>query len=373
MARRKPDDDDDGGLDSLLDTMTNVVGILVLVLIVTQMSVAEVVTRITTENKVDAETLAELKKLLAEKEDEKTDLESVLIDPLSIDAEQQLVELERKKELLERRRKLLQEKQEQKNEFAIKVQQDREMAEQNRKEMEDTETKRKELVSVVELSLKRRAELKAKLDRTPKTEAPADIEVSIPDPRPPPQGAKQLKFLCKNERVYPILEDPIRETAEVKAQQLIARRRLDRDPVVGIDPKAFSEFWLKLGDTDPYFEVTYSVSGNRWLRLNFVPREDKGATEVELKNPRSQFRRGMATIDPTKAYARFFVAPDSFGVYVTARRLCQEMNLLAGWQAVPENWQYTTSVPGGIELGPPRPVAPPKDPPAPRKPQNLID
>ena len=36
MKRTRGTDEDDGGLDSLLDTMTNVVGILVLVLIVTQ-------------------------------------------------------------------------------------------------------------------------------------------------------------------------------------------------------------------------------------------------------------------------------------------------------------------------------------------------
>ena len=57
MKPSRGNDEDDGGLDSLLDTMTNVVGILVLVLIVTQMSVAEVVTRITTENKVDEESV----------------------------------------------------------------------------------------------------------------------------------------------------------------------------------------------------------------------------------------------------------------------------------------------------------------------------
>ena len=64
MKPSRGNDEDDGGLDSLLDTMTNVVGILVLVLIVTQMSVAEVVTRITTENKVDEESVAELNQQL---------------------------------------------------------------------------------------------------------------------------------------------------------------------------------------------------------------------------------------------------------------------------------------------------------------------
>lgn len=373
MARRKPDDDDDGGLDSLLDTMTNVVGILVLVLIVTQMSVAEVVNRITTENKVDAETLAELAEELKAKEAEKDDLESVLIDPLSIDAEAQLVELERKKELLERRKKLLEEKEKQKNQFAMKIKEDREKAQANQKLINDTQAKRVELQSLISTSLERRAELKAKLSRTPKTEAPADIEVSIPNPRPPPKGAKQLVFICKGDTVFPVNVDLYRETAEADAKQIIARFKLDRDPAAGIDPTRFDEYWTRKKQKDAYFDIEYYTQGNRWPRIRIKPREGNGADADALATPRSQFRRGMAMIDVTEVYGRFFVYPDSFGIYVSARRLCQEMGLLAGWEAVPDQWEYTSSVPGGIELGPPRKPAPkPANTPA-RKPQNLID
>lgn len=373
MARRRPDDDDDGGLDSLLDTMTNVVGILVLVLIVTQMSVAEVVTRITTENKVDAETLAELAEELKSKEDEKDDLESVLVDPLAIDAEAQLAELERKKELLERRKKLLEEKEKQRNQFAMKIKEDREKAEANQKLIKDTKAKRVELQSLISTSLERRAELKAKLARTPKTEAPADIEVSIPNPRPPPKGAKQLVFICKGDSVFPVNADLYRETAEADAKQIITRFKLDRDPAAGIDPKRFDEYWQRKKQKDAYFDIEYFTQGERWPRIRIKPREGSGADSDAVATPRSQFRRGMATIDVTKAYGRFYVFPDSFGVYVSARRLCQGMGLLAGWEAVPDNWEYTSSIPGGIELGPPRPKNPrPLNSPPP-KPQNLID
>jgi len=43
---RPRQEDDDGNLDSLLDTMTNVVGILVIVMIVTQLGVRDAVKRI---------------------------------------------------------------------------------------------------------------------------------------------------------------------------------------------------------------------------------------------------------------------------------------------------------------------------------------
>ena len=70
MKLRKHDDDEDGGLDSLLDTMTNVVGILVLVLIVTQLGVSEAITEITAASTVTEEDLVAAKQKLVSLADE---------------------------------------------------------------------------------------------------------------------------------------------------------------------------------------------------------------------------------------------------------------------------------------------------------------
>ncbi len=379
--RRKPDDDDDGGLDSLLDTMTNVVGILVLVLIVTQISVADVVTRITAENQIDDETLVELTEQLVSKKEEQDELQRVLVDPLDIDPEKQRRELELKQELLERRQKELAKKRQEKNSYAVKIEEDRAKAETNRRMIEDTQAMREKLQAELERSLERKAELQAKLESTPNTPAPADIEVSIPNPRPAPPGAKQLVLICANEQLYPLRLDDFRERAEAQARRIIARFKLDRDPSKGIDPTRFTEYWQRLTDKDEFFDVEYFVAANRFPRLRFTPRPGDGAGEKEVANPRSRIRspRLLGAIDPEKMYARFFVLPDSFGVYVTARRFFTESGVLAGWEPQSDDWRYQTGVPGGIELGPPRPKkpTPPPDPnakPKPKpKPNNLID
>jgi hypothetical protein len=373
MAQRKPDDDDDGGLDSLLDTMTNVVGILVLVLIVTQMSVAEVVTRITSEKIIDDESLAELDKQLLARQAEQEELGRMLVDPLNIDPEQQRQELELKQALLERRRQELAKKQVEKNEFAIKIESDREAAERNQKMIADTKSQRDELQGVLATALQRKADLQAKLDSTPKMEAPADIEVSIPNPRPPPPGAKQLVLICAGDQLYPLLLDGFRERAEFQAKKIVQRLKLDRDPKAGIDPERFTKVWEKLKDRDQFFDVEYFVIGNRHLRLRFIPRPGDGADQSELTNPRARIwsPQLLGAIDPEKMYLRLYVLPDSFSVYVTARRIFSQANVLAGWEPQSAQWQYTSHVPGGIELGPPQPKTP--APPAPaRKPANLI-
>ena len=56
-ARPRGGRDEGDGLDSLLDTMTNVVGILVLVLIATQLGVKDAVQRIADSEIVDPEAL----------------------------------------------------------------------------------------------------------------------------------------------------------------------------------------------------------------------------------------------------------------------------------------------------------------------------
>ena len=377
MKPSRGNDEDDGGLDSLLDTMTNVVGILVLVLIVTQMSVAEVVTRITTENKVDEESVAELNQQLEIERTELRDLEKILVNPIDIDEEKLRQELQLNKDLLARKKELLAEKKKEKNEFAIKIQKDEELAKKNQKMVADNEAKRKQLETLISNSLEKKATLAAQLDKTPRVKAPADIKISIPNPRPAPPGSKQLMIICSGNRIYPVDIEAFRKDAELKAKTIVNRFNLNRDPAKGIDPEKFTQQYEKLKNPTDYFDVEYYVQGNRWPRFRLIPRENRGAIGKELVNPRSRLRRWFNGVDFNKYYARFYVLPDSFDVYVLARRFFSNNKILAGWDPQSENWTLTSHVPGGIELGPPRPKPPPpppgSKPPAKPKPPNLID
>jgi len=370
-------DEDDGGLDSLLDTMTNVVGILVLVLIVTQMSVAEVVTRITTENQVDEQAVAELDQQLKIERTELRDLEKILVNPIDIDAEKLRQELQLNKELLERKKALLAQKEKEKNEFAIKTRKDKETAAKNSKLIADTAARRAELDKLLSTSQEKKAKLAAQLENAPRVKAPADIEISIPNPRPAPPGIKQLMIICSGNRIYPVNIEAFRKDAELKAKAIINRFKLKRDPAKGIDPEKFKQHYEKLTQQDDFFDVEYYVQGDRWPRFRLIPRENKGGFGKELINPRSRLRRSFSMIDFSKYYARFYVLPDSFDAYVMARRFFSKNKILAGWDPQNADWRLTSHVPGGIELGPPRPKPPPPppgtQPPAKPKPPNLID
>lgn len=374
MKKRQNDDDEDGGLDSLLDTMTNVVGILVLVLIVTQLGVSEAITEITASSTITEEDLDNAKQKLVSLADEKTKLKEQTVSLASIDMDAERERLRRLKEQLETRKKLLADRTKQANEFSLKIESDEATAAKNKKEIEDTKKKRSELQTTLTVSLEKQAELKAKLDKTPRRAAAPAKEVTIPNPRPAPPGARQAAFVCAGNRVYPMNVDGIRKEAELKAKDIIIRRKLNLDPTKGIDPEAFAKLYTKLNINDDFFDVECYITGDRWPRLKLTPKPKRGADEDEVRRPGSRIRKIMATLDPTKFYARFYVLPDSFDIYVSSRRALTDAGVLAGWDPQGSTWTYTTSVPGGIELGPPRPKPPtPTTPARPAKPANVID
>ncbi|HBJ36356.1 MAG TPA: hypothetical protein DDZ51_16720 [Planctomycetaceae bacterium] len=373
--RAKSDSDEDGGLDSLLDTMTNVVGILVLVLIITQMSVAEVVSRITAENRVAPEQVEELSEVLRKKQEEQDELQRIMVDPLNVDAERQLEELEKKKELLERRKQLLAAKNKERNEYAMKLDQDRQTAKKNTTEIEETKVKRDELTQLITTMATQKAELEARLEKTPNVKAPPAVEITVPDPRPAPSGTKPLLFVCSANSLYPLDVEFFRGRAELRAKEIIARLGLDRDPKAGINPELFTKPFERLKDQNDYFEAEYFVLNELSPRIRLKPRSGRGISEREVGSARSRFRsQGVASINPQQFYARFFVLPDSHEVYVTARAAFTDAGILSGWDPQPEAWTYETTVPGGITLGPPKPPAPTPPPPTtPPKPANVID
>ncbi|HRX80452.1 MAG TPA: hypothetical protein P5307_15380 [Pirellulaceae bacterium] len=373
----KTDDDDGGGLDSLLDTMTNVVGILVMVLIATQLGVKDAVSRIADSDVVDPAMVEAAKEKLLLTKQQREAVEAQLSDLKPVDdsaIKVQLADLRRK---LDETRATLDQEKAVANQFALKIEEDTKKAEQAKKkiqEVADAEAKREALQDDLRKMLEEEATLKAMLDDTPVQEAPPPKVVTLPDPRPAPEGAREVTFLCTNNRVYPIAADDWRDTIRKKAEFIVESRRLDGGPAVGVNEEKFMKEFKKLNRrlTDDFFEVELYASGI-YPRLKFIPKENAGADEDEVLKPRSRFQRALFVIDKTKYYARFIVLPDSYEVYLAAREMSDQAGLLSGWEPQGEGWEYTTYLGGAILFGPKPPPDPNAKPAPPGKPANVID
>ena len=378
MKRRlQADQEDDGGLDSLLDTMTNVVGILVMVLIATQLGVKDAVSRIADSDVVDPEAIEEAKATLLLTKNERDTIQAHLREFKPVDDSTVNVQLADLRRQLESTRSKLTNEKNVANQFALKIEQDSKKAEAAKKQIEelaDAKAKRESLQKVLNTSLEEEAKIKALLDDTPVQEAPPPKVVTLPDPRPAPEGARQVTFLCANNRVYPIAADDWRETIRKQAELIVSSKGLDGGPSVGVNEERFMKEFKKLSRSlrDDFVEIEMYAAGI-YPRLRFTPKKNAGATQEEVLKPRSRFQRLLAVLDRNKYYARFIVLPDSYEVYLAARAVAADQKLLAGWDPQAESWQYTTHLGGPILFGPKPPPNPNAPPTPPAKPQNVID
>ncbi len=375
MQPRFKQQDDDGGLDSLLDTMTNVVGILVLVLIATQVGVKDKVESIMAQSDVTEDDVRIAEADLSDQREDLRQLQQQAASVSTIDIEAERQRLQRMQEQLATARETVEQQTQTVNEYSMQIETDQERAAELEKEVEDTKARRRELETAIQQALTQRADLKSQLDETRKQAAPQETVLRIPNPRPAPEGAQEATFICTGQQLFPLRLQHHRRYAEQAGKKIITDHQLNLNPAAGIDAAQFTELFTQLEAPvdDEFFRAEYYVADNRWPRIRLHPREDQGAPLKALTRPGTNIRKLIASLSPQQYFCRFHVLPDSFEVYMAARRAVTIQQLPAGWEPQPAGWILTTSVPG-IELGPPRPKPPPPaNPPPPRKPANLID
>ena len=121
MKRYPRIENDDDGLGSLLDTMTNVVGILVLVLIATQLGVKDAVDRISESDLVTPEALEQARETLKLTTQQRDILQTQLQDSRVTDGQTVQVKLQDLRRKRDAAQQNLQQEQGIVNQFAVKV------------------------------------------------------------------------------------------------------------------------------------------------------------------------------------------------------------------------------------------------------------
>ena len=228
----------------------------------------------------------------------------------------------------------------------------------------------KELREQIESELARKASLEARLEKMPRKQQgdlPAKI-VHLPNPRSAPKGAKPVTILCREGKLYPLDIQGLRAEAQDRAQQVVRRQRLDRDPKKGIDPEKFLAGFNARKPINDYLRVTMTVKNNRQPWLVFERREGRGHPARVLVRRSSAYQKGLQTLDPTQYFARFLVWPDSFETYLAARRVATDHGLLAGWAPQSTTAEFQLPLGGELALGPPAKPKPVKPTPVPTKP-----
>lgn len=348
--RRRRTEENAGSLDSLLDTMTNVVGILVILLVVTQIGVRGAMRRIqyhlpdVTIPQLDAMRLA-VGALRGEMQGLESRVQAAAGDDISAVA---LTQAQREVEGLTRT--LMTRKSEVKDYHALSA-----AIEALRRNVSEEEA----AVSRLQQEMSR---LNALLEQTPLRKAAPARVIRLPNPRPAPAGGQCVWFTCKGGRVARADTAELRRLARERIEALkqtlqyretgtlsgggLQKWQGNRGKDAGSSPAQVVydadkvvEYFDKreVGTRDYRFLVSIEKAWGR-ENLSITPRPTGGETASQIRYRSSAFIRALQSIDFRKQYVRFLVWPDSFETYILAREIAEQLKVPAGWTIQTGEW-----------------------------------
>ena len=315
MARRRKDNGAMGSLDSLLDTMTNVVGVLIVVLIVTQVNVSSAAKRIRANlPEVTVPMMEELRK----KEKEVQARLASLQDPADVKAE----EVEKAREDLR----------------ALVAQ---------RKELKEVEARFKKLDLEVALIEQEIDELKQQLEAEGGQLAQIRSEIDgkeeelksrkprlvrLPNPRVPEKEAQEVVLIVRGGRLLHYDRAAILDA--------IAAKLRPRKDLLSGDPKYKNRYDRNrilpvldsLKESNPFYRLEFKIHPNGHVQVYCYPRDGKGETVEDLSKPRAEGIDVMNDAGQARNYLRFLVTRDSFGQYIAMRRMAEKRQIPVGWK-----------------------------------------
>ena len=325
--RRKPAEET-GNLDSLLDALTNVVGILIIMLVVALLGMSEAVKRITQARELDEKVNVDH---LLDKEKELEALKELLkqLEPDWRDMEPQVPKHKAQLEKLTKQIEQLRDKvtiESEKKEFDMaKLETDFKEKTQEQKKLDEDLLK----------AIKRLEELKALLDKTPIPETPPAEIVRIPNPRDVDRSYKKMVFYVVNNRV---LEEESERYREKLVRNIESFERRFRpapetdEETGGYDYEKFKQLIDRTKYGDRNVNIELKIYTTRIYMDCFITAK-AGDDLGSMDRPNSPYKRKIFSMRRDgKQYARYIVYANSFPEYVKARNIADEFKIPAGWQ-----------------------------------------
>lgn len=337
--RRRTGQDTSISLDSLLDVMFNVVGILVLVLVLVQLSVSGAVERLYVEiedlPEIDEQALA-----LAEQRADELEQRIAQLTPDADVAVETMAEgritLDRLEAQIERLEELI----------ALDPEL---LAERQRIEqvLEERRQQRDQLNTEIDEASAERQLLSARLDETPEREQPDELVITLPNPRSAPEGWDPQYVLVANQRVYVYRLDEMHAMIE-DLIRTVPREPEDERYTAGRPRDAVRREAAARPVESRHFTTEMTIVGRyeNIPRFVFTEREQNGLTADALSRGPNPFLNLLRNAHHDRFYIVFWVMPDSFETYLAARELADRADVPAGWELRDPDWQYQYTLRG---------------------------
>jgi len=356
MAKRKKHPEEELPFVALMDTMTNVVGVLLIVLVMVGISISSSVKKILSElPPITIEEFEKLAKQLKEQPKEQQTPEDVLKK-----TDEAIAQI---KKITDELKTIDLTDEQQKVKF-VDLEDIRKKIDRAKYDRDKEKVEMDKLFAEVD-------HLKKLLDDTPVFQPPPPKYVRIPNPRPVPEGATRESFLISKGRVI-YLND--RAFLDVVQREMLKYRDAllaDNHPkITSATPPASIKYskdkmlaWAeraRIGDRTLQVKLA-ALPTAPVFNLSLTPVEGAGEIEQDLRNPASFFQRAMRKFksEPNKV-VWFYVAKDSVETYLIAREVADSIGVPVGWQLYAQD-AYTVRLPG-VTYAPFTPPPPPKTP-----------
>jgi hypothetical protein len=385
MARKAKPHDEELPFVALMDTMTNVVGVLIIVLVMIGIGLAKSVQKVLSDLPLVSFEEHKILKDEMGQYDAKRDPAEVELEIAKLQGD--LKKVEDEVHALEGEKS--------KNPNAM-VDLDK-----LTKELEAKHKERDEHKVAVQRMLEDIEKLKVQLDNTPHYQPPPPTTIRLPNPRPLPANATIHRFFISDgklsylnsDSLLRLVEEKLKDDARAKEMGVLKRENLkgpDGKPLTKkgpngatiiqrhstFDPARLSAYFDELfnrrkpGSKDPNRDVLVKVvasSPNQpAIRMELTPRPEAGVLPEQQRNTASPFRSFLRAVakDP-QSVVWFHVSRDSIAAYHMAREIADFEKVPVGWDIM-DKPLYTQNLPGDYMVpfteAPPPPPLPPGTP-----------
>ena len=322
-------------IDSLLDTMTNVVGILIILLVVTQLNVGDAVRRIKAARR--SESIPEEVLLQTREEYNSVTLLQEEVKKQWNEHKGKKLEMEAKEKQLCR---LLGEL-EQSGTACDKL--------PTEQELKIEVAKLKGRLKIIEEEIKK-AERALRSNESELAEAiatqPKPSELCVPTLSPAPENLRPIYFVCRHDKICPLDAEVISERL-LSAVRKATGKRGKNITINSRDASKIANYFDKHDVGDEYFRLKVRDLHVCLLLTTEHRSPPKGETPDQLTNRQSIYTKTINEADPSKQFVKFYVWSDSFDAYLAAKELAERKGLRGNWAPFGENETLSEILGGG--------------------------
>jgi hypothetical protein len=386
MARKEKPHEEELPFVALMDTMTNVVGVLIIVLVMIGISLARTVQKVLSDlPMVTEQEHQQLKSEMTQFDDKR--------DPIEVEAD-----IAKLKEDLEKVLARIRQMQEQDQKIPPLPEDLQKML----KELEALRKERDQRKITVQDLLAQIDKYKVQLDTSPKPKALPSITARLPNPRPMPENAQMHEVLVVENKMFLLRREEVRNMVveELKkapinilartpsargasrsllsAPQPTPQKNANAPKQLVFDPQKITQFFheklnlriassARVANHDVLVQVEQQPNSPN-IALHIFPRPDGGETvdQARQDTTRSRFAHYVHALksDP-RAVLKFLVNSKAVHAYLEARNIVDAEGVPVTWE-INDTLKFSSTLPPDYLVQftpPPAPATPPATPP----------